>query len=205
MGFLYSPEAVTRPVRAVFRSSRSAKGPLHQVSRRVSDTSGSATTDSTLSRNTSGGQESLLDGLSQHDKQGIDSTISSEPVASNAFASLTHGLVSPKQKASSKKASPLKTSSAKASPSKSSANGVSGPCTPRSLETDSVESEADLLQHTQALKALTDQRDGLAIDLKVTQGQTRVLCGLDNFALFSFVCLIYLLVCLFVCAFICLP
>ena len=196
MGFLYSPEAVTRPVRALFRSSRPAKGALHQVSRRVSDTSVSATTDSTFSRNTSSGQESLLDGLSQHDKHGIDSTISSGPVASNALASLTNGLVSPKQKASSKKGSPLKASSAKVSPSKSSANGVSGPSTPRTLETDSVESEADLRQHVQALKALADQRDGLASDLKVTQVQTCFLCGLDDFCLFFFVCLIKLFVCL---------
>ena len=169
MGFLYSPEAVTRPVRALFRSSRPGKGALHQVSRRVSDTSVSATTDSTFSRNTSCGQESLLDGLSQHDKQGIDPTISLGPAASKAFASLTNGPVSPKQKTLPKKASPLKTSSAKASPSKSSANGVSGPSTPRTLETDSVESEADLRQQMQALKALANQRDGLASDLKVIQ------------------------------------
>lgn len=131
MGFLYSPEAATRPVRALFRSSRPAKGALHQVSRKVSDTSVSATTDGTFSRNTSSGQESLLDGL-----------------------------VSPQQRISPKKAS-----SAKASPSKS-ANGVSGPCTPRTLETDPVEAEADLRHQMQALKDLAEQRDGLASDLK---------------------------------------
>ena len=184
MGFLYSPEAFTRPVRALFRSSRPVNGALHQVSRRVSDTSVSATTESTFSRNTSCGQESLLDGLSQHDKQDIDSTISLGPAASNAFASLTHGPVSPKQRISPKKASPSKTPSAKTSPTKSSANGVSGPPTPRTLETDSVESEADLRQKLQALKALADQHDGLASDLKVIQVQMCFLCGLGMLCLF---------------------
>ena len=174
MGFLYSPECVTRPVRALFRSSRPAKGALPQVNRRSSDTSVSAITDSTFSRNTSSGQESLLDGLLSHDKQGIDPTISLGPAASNAFASLTNGPASPKQR----------TSPEKASPSKSSANGVSGPSTPRTLETDSVESEADLHQQMQALKALADQRDGLASDLKVTQVQMCFLCRLGIFVLF---------------------
>lgn len=141
MGFLYSPEAVTRPVRALFRSSRPAKGALHQVSRKVSDTSVSATTDGTFSRNTSSGQESLLDGLA-----------------------------SPQQRNSPKKAS-----SAKASPSKS-ASGISGPCTPRTLETDPAEAEADLRQQMQALKDLAEQRDGLASDLKARHMPTAVAC-----------------------------
>lgn len=156
MGFLYSPETVTRPLRALFRSSRPAKGALHQVSRKISDSSASCMTDSTVSRNTSCGQESLLDGLPQHDKQ-ADTTpvVSLGPAASN-------GVVSPKQGASSKRASPSNSPSAKSSP-----NGLSGPSTPRTLESDSPESEADLQQQAQALKALAEQRDGLVNDLKV--------------------------------------
>ena len=162
MGFLYSPDAVTRPVRALFRSSRPAKGALPQVSRKISDTSASCTTDSTFSRNTSSGQDSLLDGLSQHDKQDIDPTISLGPAASNIVASVTNGLVSTKQTSPPSKSSP-----AKASPSKSSTNGLSGPPTPRTLETESLEPEADVRQQMQALKTLAEQRDGLAKDLKV--------------------------------------
>lgn len=168
MGFLYSPETVTRPLRALFRSSRPAKGALNQVSRKISDTSASCTTDSTVSRNTSDGQESLLDGLSQHDKQDSKPTVSLGPAASSALTNVANGAVSPKQRASSKRASPSESPSA---------NGLSGPSTPRTLDADSVESEADIRQQMQALKALAEQRDGLVSDLKVGQVQICFLCG----------------------------
>ncbi|DBA93411.1 TPA: hypothetical protein ACH3X2_003681 [Trebouxia sp. C0005] len=59
MGFLYSPGSALRPLKAVYRSCFPPKAKLHQVSRKISDTSMSTTTDSNFSRNTSSGQDSL--------------------------------------------------------------------------------------------------------------------------------------------------
>lgn len=152
MGFLY-------------RSLRPANGALNQVSRKVSDTSASYTTDSTFSRNTSSGQDSLLESLSESHLQQKWKDCMLEP-SGQAAASLTNGNSSPKQKASPQRASPMKSSPAKESPSKSSANGISGSSTPRTL--DSAESEVDRQQQVQALTALADQRDSLSRDLKVS-------------------------------------
>ncbi|KAL0033864.1 hypothetical protein WJX77_008167 [Trebouxia sp. C0004] len=57
-----------------------------------------------------------------------------------------------------------------ASPAKESpANGLSGPSTPRTLESESVESEADMREQIEALRAVATQRDGLEKDLKVVK------------------------------------
>ncbi len=97
----------------------------------------------------------------------MEPTISLGPAAANAVAALTNGLVTPPKKASPAK-SPSKSSPGKRSPVKESpVNELSGPSTPRTLESDSVESEADVREQSQALAVMAEQRDGLAKDLKV--------------------------------------
>lgn len=156
MGFLYSPEVALRPVKAAYRSVFPAKTKLQQVSRETSEVSVSTCTDSSLSRSTSSGQDSLLTGLSdselqQRAKECIEPPNKSHPAPIKAPSSKGTAFFS-------KKASPLK---------ESPANGFSGPSTPRSLEADVAESQADMRKQIEALKAVAGQRDGLAADLKV--------------------------------------
>ena len=162
IAFVFSPEAVTRPLKTLFRASKPAKDALHQVSRKVSDTSASYTTDSTFSRNTSSGQDSLLEM-----QQRWNDCIEPAPGLSGAITSMSNG-ISSKQKVSPQKASPVKISPTKGSPAKSSPNGLSAPSTPRTHESESVESEADMRQQIQALTSLAEQRDQLSEDLKAS-------------------------------------
>ena len=84
------------------------------------------------------------------------------PAAANAVAN-SKGSATPSQKASPAKSPPLQASPLKESP----ANGLSGPSTPRTLESESAESEADMREQIEALRAVATQRDGLEKDLKV--------------------------------------
>ncbi len=159
-GFLYSPGSALRPFKAVYRSCFPPKAKLHQVSCKISDTSVSSNTDSSFSRNTSSGQDSLLSGLSDSElqqrwKECMEPIGSQGPAAANAVTSV-------------KTASPAKSPPSQASPLKESpANGLSGPSTPRTLESESAESEADMREQIEALRAVANQRDGLEKDLKV--------------------------------------
>lgn len=166
-GFLYSPGSALRPLKAVHRSCFSPKAKLHQVSRKISDTSMSTNTDNSFSRNTSSGRDSLLNSLSDSELQQrwqecMEPISSRGPAAANAVAKLK-GLDAPSIKASSAKSPPPQASPVKESP----ANGLSGPSTPRTLESESVESEADMREQLEALRAVATQRDGLGKDLKV--------------------------------------
>ncbi len=166
-GFLYSPGSALRPLKAVYRSCLPPKAKLHQVSRKISDTSASANTDSSFSRNTSSGQDSLFNGLSDSElqqrwKECMEPISSRGPAAANAVAN-SKGSATPSQKASPAKSPPLQASPLKKSP----ANGLSGPSTPRTLESESAESEADMREQIEALRAVATQRDGLEKDLKV--------------------------------------
>lgn len=70
---------------------------------------------------------------------------------------------------SSKKVSPAKSPPSQATPVKESpVNGLSGPSTPRTLESESTESEADMREQIEALRAVAIHRDELEKDLKVT-------------------------------------
>ena len=157
LGFLYSPEAATRPFKALFRP----RSTLKQVSRKFSESSVSMTSDSTVSRNTSSGGDSLMESLSdahlqQSWKDSLDHAKSGPPNGKQQ---------SPPAKAKGgKKLLPAKASSAKGSP----VTGGSEPSTPRNLQSEASELEADLLEQTRALKALAEQRDNLARDLKVS-------------------------------------
>ncbi len=159
-GFLYAPGSALRPLKAVYRSCFPPKAKLHQVSRKISDTSVSTNTDSSFSRNTSSGQDSLLNGLSDSElqqrwKECMEPIGSQGPAAANAVTRL-------------KTASPAKSPPSQSSPVKESpANGLSGPSTPRTLESESAESEADMREQIEALRAVATQRDGLEKDLKV--------------------------------------
>ncbi|KAL0053812.1 hypothetical protein WJX82_011153 [Trebouxia sp. C0006] len=168
-GFLYSPGSALRPLKAVYRSCLPPKAKLHQVSRKISDTSASTNTDSSFSRNTSSGQDSLLNGLSDSElqqrwKECMEPISSRGPAAANAVAN-SKGSATPSQKASPAKSPPLQASPLKESP----ANGLSGPSTPRTLESESAESEADMREQIEALRAVATQRDGLEKDLKVAK------------------------------------
>ena len=178
MGFMYSPDAALRPVRAVYRSCFSQKAKQMPVSRNISDSSESMTTDSTVSRNTSSGVETLLDGMSdaqlqQRWQECFEPTANLSSAAGHAGSSPAIGSIKAPSKACSAKASPTKASPVKGPPVKaplakeSSGKGLSGPSTPRSLALDSVDSQGDTHQKIQALTALAEQHDELANDLKV--------------------------------------
>ncbi len=92
----------------------------------------------------------------------MEPTGSLGPAAANAVADMK-GLVTPSKKVSPAKSPPSQASTVKESP----ANGLSGPSTPRTLESESVESEADMREQIEALRAVATQRDGLEKDLKV--------------------------------------
>lgn len=161
MGFLYSPEFALRPIKAAYRSVFPAKTKLQQVSRETSEASVSTCTDSSFSRSTSSGQDSLLTGLSdselhQRAKECLEPPNKAHTAPVKAPSSKGTTVLS--KKASPKKASPLK---------ESPANGFPGPSTPRTLETDVAESQADMRKQIEALKAVAGQRDGLTADLEV--------------------------------------
>lgn len=166
-GFLYSLGSASRPFKALYRSCFPPEAKLHQVSRKISDTSASTNTDSSFSRNASGGQDSLLNGVSDSElqqrwKECMEPVSTRGPAAFNAVAS-SKDLVTSSPKASPAKSPPLQASPVKESP----ANGLSGPSTPRTLESESAESEADMREQIEALRAVATQRDGLQKDLKV--------------------------------------
>ena len=166
-GFLYSPGSALRPLKAVYRSCFPSKAKLHQVSRKISDTSVSTNTDSSFSRNASSGQDSLLNGLSDSElqqrwKECMEPISSRGPAAADAVTNLKDS-VTPSEKVSPAKSPPSQASPVKESP----ANGLSGPSTPRTLGSESVESEADMREQIEALRAVATQRDGLEKDLKV--------------------------------------
>ena len=149
MGFLYSPDFALRPVKAAYRSVFPAKTKLQQVSRETSEASVSTCTDSSLSRSTSSGQDSLVTGLSDSQLQQRATECIDPPNKSHPSKGTT---------VLAKKASP---------PKESPANGFSGPSTPRTPETDVAESQADMRKQIEALKAVAGQHDGLALELKV--------------------------------------